>query len=282
MLRFLVLLTLVGLNSADGHNRQVASDGCHKSGDTYHCHSADKTIRFTSNQARYYEIAEVADGDTIDFTYSDQGVIETRLYGIDSPENSRGTKLTTDAKAMLKARGVTEAHEDYDTFLEDEKARQLRLGAAAKEHVEDTLDGKDVFVLFEDTRTFPFIKQGKYGRYMVYVFYADTTGTRMLNLEMIAEGHAEVDYLDNPFRYRWAFIENLNVAQEAFASAVLPIKPVALSPSQLSLTTLWGELKVNAPIRDEQLPTRERGKRERVIHQKLLRGLAIWIGKTHC
>jgi len=256
VLRFLVLLTLVGLNSADGHNRQVASDGCHKSGDTYHCHSADKTIRFTSNQARYYEISEVVDGDTIDFTYSDQRVIETRLYGIDSPENSRGTKLTTDAKAILKVRGVTKAHEDYDTLLADEKARQLRLGAAAKEHVENTLEGKDVFVIFEDTRTFPFIKQGKYGRYMVYVFYADTTGTRMLNLEMIAEGHAEVGYLDNPFRYRWAFIENLNVAQEAFASAALPIKPVALSPSQQPLTTLWGKLKVNAPIQGERSNTR--------------------------
>lgn len=246
MLRFLVLLTLVGLNSAHGHNRQVASDGCHKSGDAYHCHSADKTIRFTSNQARYYEIAEVADGDTIDFIYSDQGIIKTRLYGIDSPENSRGTKLTTDAKAILKARGVTKAHEDYDTRLEDEKARQLRLGAAAKEHVENTLDGKDVFVLFEDTRTFPFIKQGKYGRYMAYIFYADTTGTRMLNLEMIAEGHAEVDYLDNPFRYRWAFIEDLNTVQEAFASVVLPVKPVALSPSRQSPTTLWAELKMDA------------------------------------
>lgn len=244
MFRILLLVTLVGLPIVShGHNRQVASDNCHRSGDTYHCHDPDKTIGFVSNQARYYEIADIVDGDTIDFIYSDQGVIETRLYGIDSPESRHGTKLTNDAKAILKKKGIAKTSDDYDTLLEAEKARQLRLGGAAKEHVVDTLDGKDVFVLFEDTNTYPFISQGKYGRYMAYVFYVDTTGTRMLNLEMVTDGHAEVDYLDSPFRYRWAFIENLTDIRELFASETLPVKPVALSPSRQSLTTSWAQLK---------------------------------------
>ena len=244
MFRILLFVTLIGLSMVShGHNRQVASDNCHRSGDTYHCHEPDRTIGFVSNQAGYYEIADIVDGDTIDFTYSDQGVIETRLYGIDSPESSRGTKLTNDAKAILKAEGIEKTNDAYDTLLEAEKARQLGLGEAAKEHVAETLDGKDVFVLFEDTNTYPFISQGKYGRYMAYVFYVDTTGTRMLNLEMVADGHAEVDYLDSPFRYRWAFIEDLSDVREVFASETLPVKPVALSPSQQSPTTLWAQLK---------------------------------------
>ena len=245
---FAVLLALVGMLTAVafGHNRQVAADGCHKSGSSYHCHSADTTIGFLSNQARYYEIANVTDGDTIDFIYSDEGNIETRLYGVDTPESHSGTKVTNDAKAVLKTRGITKTHVDYDALLEDEKARQLELGEKAKQYVKDTLKGKDVFVLFEDADAYPFIKIGKYGRYLAYVFYADATGTRMLNLELIVEGHAEVDYLDNPFRYRWAFIDSdIDEVRHDIASVALPVKLVARSPSQHASTptTLWAKLK---------------------------------------
>ena len=245
MFRILLILILTGLPMiSQGHNRRVASDKFHRSGETYHCHDPDRTIAFASNQARYYEIAEVVDGDTIDFIYNEQGVIETRLYGIDSPETGKGTKLTNDARAILKNRGIAKNHEDYNGLLEEEKARQLQLGAAAKAFVEDTLEGRDVFVLFEDTATYPFIQQGKYGRYMAYIFYADTAGTRMLNLEMVVQGHADIDYLESPFRYRWAFIENLNGCRGLFAAATLPIKPVSLSPSQQrSTASLWAELK---------------------------------------
>ena len=241
-----VLLTFIGIfNDVSAHNRKIASDGCHREGDSYHCHSADTTIGFISNEARYYAVDRVIDGDTLDFIYSDQGIITTRLYGVDTPESRKGTKLTKDAKAILEQRGITPDHDDYENLLETEKNRQLELGEAATQYVKDTLKDKDVFVLFEDSDTFPFIQQGSAGRFLAYVFYTDDTGTRMLNLQLIAEGHAEVDYLDDPFRYRWAFIDgDIDAVRAKIASVALPEKPIALSPApDHRLTTSWASLK---------------------------------------
>ena len=243
---FVVLLTLVGIfNDVSAHNRKIASDGCHRESDSYHCHSADTTIGFISNEARYYEVDRVIDGDTLNFIYSDQGIITTRLYGVDTPESRKGTKLTKDAKSVLERRGTTPDHDDYKDLLEAEKKRQLELGAAATQYVKDTLKDKDVFVLFEDSDTFPFIQKGSAGRFLAYVFYTDDTGTDMLNLQLIAEGHAEADYLDAPFQYRWAFIDgDIDAVREKIASVALPEKPVALSPtSGHRLTTSWASLK---------------------------------------
>ncbi|MDE0326143.1 MAG: thermonuclease family protein [Candidatus Poribacteria bacterium] len=231
---FVVLLILFGIfNDVSAHNRKVASDGCHREGDSY------------SNEARYYEVDRVIDGDTLDFIYSDQGIITTRLYGVDTPEIRKGTKLTKDAKSVLEQGGTTPNHDDYNDLLEAEKNRQLELGAAATQYVKDTLTDKDVFVLFEDSDTFPFIQKDSVGRFLAYVFYADDTGTRMLNLQLIAEGHAEADYLDAPFRYRWAFIDDdIDAVRERIASVALPEKPIALSPaSGHRLTTSWASLK---------------------------------------
>lgn len=244
---FVVLLILVGIfNDVSAHNRQVASDGCHREGDSYHCHSADTTIGFISNEARYYEVDRVIDGDTLDFIYSDQGIITTRLYGVDTPESRRGTKLTKDAKSVLEQRGTTPDHDDYKDLLEAEEECQLELGAAATQYVKDTLKDKDVFVLFEDSDTFPFIQMGSEGRFLAYVFYTDDTGTRMLNLQLIAEGHAKADYLDTPFRYRWAFIDDdIDAVRERIVSVELPENLVALSPASVHhhLTTSWASLK---------------------------------------
>ena len=119
---FVVLLILFGIfNDVSAHNRKVASDGCHREGDSYHCHSADTTIGFISNEARYYEVDRVIDGDTLDFIYSDQGIITTRLYGVDTPEIRKGTKLTKDAKSVLEQGGTTPDQDDYEDLLETEK-----------------------------------------------------------------------------------------------------------------------------------------------------------------
>ena len=244
---FVVLLILFGIfNDVSAHNRKVASDGCHREGDSYHCHSADTTIGFISNEARYYEVDRVIDGDTLDFIYSDQGIITTRLYGVDTPESRKGTKLTKDAKSVLEQGGTTPDQDGYENLLETEKERQLELGAAATQYVKDTLTDKDVFVLFDNSDTFPFIQKDSVGRFLAYVFYTDDTGTRMLNLQLIAEGHAEADYLDAPFRYRWAFIDDdIDAVRENIASVALPEKPITLSPASVRhhLTTSWASLK---------------------------------------
>ena len=54
----------------DAHQARLASDLCHNSREYgTHCHEADEEIVFESNEAGYYEIAEVTDGDTLDLIY---------------------------------------------------------------------------------------------------------------------------------------------------------------------------------------------------------------------
>ena len=237
-----LLLLLATLGSA--HTKKVASDGCHRQGDTYHCHSADTSIAFVSNEAGYYAIASVTDGDTLDLTYGD-GVMQVRLFGVDTPETRKGTKLTNDAKSVLKAQGITKTDAGYADALEAEKTRQLQLGETAKAYVKTTLQNKDVFFLFDDTGVFPFIAQGKYGRYLTYIFYADGETTRFLNIDLIVDGYAELDYIDAPFRYRWAFLAaNLQNVQTQFGNHTLPAVVVPQSPHRHSgITTTWAALK---------------------------------------
>ena len=232
-------------NLSDSHNKKIASDGCHKSGDSYHCHSADETITFESNHSGYYTISEVLDGDTLDLTYG-EGVMQVRLFGIDTPETSKGRKLTSDAEAVLKGKGITKSDADYAAELEAEKARQLQLGEASKTHVKDALQGKDVFFLFDDTDVFPFIKQGKYGRYLTYVFYEADGVTHFLNIDLIEGEYADLDYIDTPFRYRWAFIsEDLGEVVEMFSDQSLPAVNAPNAPhlQKGGITTTWAEIK---------------------------------------
>ena len=37
-------------------------------------------------------------------------------------------------------------------------------------------------------------------------FYQEAGITRFLNIDLVVENHAEIDYIDTPFRYRWAFV----------------------------------------------------------------------------
>ena len=237
----------------NAHQARLATDHCHnsKEHDT-HCHEADETIAFASNEAGYYEIAAVTDGDTLDLTY-EVGTLKIRLFGVDTPETQTGTKLTNDAKAVLKANGITKDTPDYENLLATEKARQKALGDAAKTYVEDTLEGKQVYVLFDNTDEFPFILQGKYGRYLAYVFYSEDGITRFLNIDLVVENHADIDYTDAPFRYRWAFVPkwdtdlDLTEIQRRFGEVDLPeaTENISAAPQRHNkIATQWAEMKV--------------------------------------
>ena len=242
----LILLMLLLANFVTAHTKREASDGCHREGDTYHCHSADTSIGFVSNEAGYYTISSVTDGDTLDVVYG-LGTLRVRLFGVDTPETKKGAKLTADAKAILKAQGILKSNEQYDDLLAAEKQRQLTLGNAAKQHVIDTLADKDVFFLFENTTIFPFIQQGKYGRYLAYIFYAEDGNTHFLNIDLIAENIADRDYIESPFRYRWAFIsDDLGEIVEMFSNQSLPAADVSNAPllQRGGITTTWAALKL--------------------------------------
>lgn len=237
----------------DAHSGRLAADSCHNSTqhDT-HCHEADETIAFASNEAGYYEIDEVTDGDTLDLIYG-EGIIKIRLFGIDTPETQIGTKLTNDAKAVLKDNGITTDAPDYKSQLETEKERQKTLGNEAKAYVEDTLSSKQIYVMFDNTDEFPFILQGKYGRYLAYVFYREDGVTRFLNIDLVVENHADLDYIDTPFRYRWAFVPKWGTAldlaeiQRRFGEVDLPAPPenVGAAPQRhTQIATQWAEIKV--------------------------------------
>ncbi len=197
-----VLVLALVLAHADAHNRQLAADNCHREGESYHCHGADTSIDFSSNHAGYYPLVKVTDGDTLSFQFHDRGVIEVRLYGVNTPElSSRDEK-------------------------EKEAAEQ------AKKYVADKLEDKDIFLLFDNDNHFPFIQQGKYGRYLTYLFYVEDGKTRMLNFELIKDGHSEVDVINSPFRYRWAFIDiahtddiDIDDVREKFSNFKLPDPP---------------------------------------------------------
>ena len=91
----------------NAHSGRLAADSCHNSTKyVTHCHEANEEIAFASNEAGYYEIEAVTDGDTLDLIYG-EGIIKIRLFGIDTPETQTGTKLTNDAKTALKDDGIT-------------------------------------------------------------------------------------------------------------------------------------------------------------------------------
>ena len=236
----------------DAHTARLAADLCHNSTKyRTHCHAADETIAFASNEADYYEIAAVTDGDTLDLIYG-VGTLKIRLFGIDTPETQTGTKLTNDAKAVLKDNGITKDTPDDENRFATEKARQKALGDKAKAYVEDTLEGKRVYVMFDDTDTFPFILQGKYGRYLAYVFYEEDGTTRFLNIDLVVEKHAEIDYIDDPFRYRWAFVPkwdtdlDLEEIQRRFGEVDLPdtLENISAAPQRHNkIATQWAQMK---------------------------------------
>ena len=237
----------------NAHTGRLAADACHNSTqyDT-HCHEADEEIAFVSNEAGYYEIAAVTDGDTLDLIYG-EGILKIRLFGIDTPETQTGTKLTNDAKAVLKDNGITTDAPDYKSQLETEKERQKALGNEAKTYVEDTLSDKQVYVMFDNTDEFPFILQGKYGRYLGYVFYPEDGITRFLNIDLVVENHAEIDYIETPFRYRWAFVPkwetdlDLEEIQRRFGEVDLPdtSENVGAAPQRhTKIATQWAQIKV--------------------------------------
>lgn len=245
-------LAFVGLfllpNLSDSHREdKVPWDKCHKfaKDGSYHCHSPDETITFESQRAGYYKIKEMVDGDTFDLTYGEK-TMEVRLYGIDTPETKRGRKLTNDVNAILKEKGIAKDNVKYKELLEAEKVEQLRLGKDAKDYVKDTLQGKDVFFLFDTIKTFPFVAQGRYKRILTYVFYEEDGVTHCLNIDLIVKKHAHVDYLDDPFRYRWAFIsDDLHKIQERFGEHPLPeMNASNTRPVQRDgLTGIWEEIK---------------------------------------
>ena len=248
-----VFCFVAAAGTLDAHTAKRAADACHNSTqhDT-HCHEADETIAFASNEAGYYEISAVTDGDTLDLIYG-EGILKIRLFGIDTPETHTGTKLTNDAKAVLKDSGITTNTPDYKSQLETEKERQKTLGNAAKAYVEDTLSDKQIYVMFDNTDEFPFILQGKYGRYLAYVFYREDGITRFLNIDLVVENHAEIDYIDAPFRYRWAFVPkwdtdlDLEEIQRRFGEVDLPdtSEDIGAAPQRYTkIATRWAEMKV--------------------------------------
>ena len=222
----LVILAVVSCVDVYAHNRRKAQDNCHKSGDSYHCHDVDTTINFESNEAGYYALTEVTDGDTFEFQFDNRGTIEIRLYGVNTPE------------------------------LGSKNEKEAGLAEAAKEYVTNKLKDKNIFLLFDDDDHFPFIKQGKYGRYLAYLFYVEDGMTRMLNLELIKEGHSDVSFIENPFRYRWAFIDvkynnKIDLIRERYANLELPEFVVTNATSKetnalrldLNAAILWAKFK---------------------------------------
>ena len=107
--------------------------------------------------------------------------------------------------------------------------------------------------MFDNTDTFPFILQGKYGRYLAYVFYEEDGITRFLNIDIIVAKHADIDYINTPFEYRWAFVPKWNTdldleeIQRRFGEVDLPDVPenIGAAPQRHNKTaTLWAEIKV--------------------------------------
>lgn len=251
-----VLILLSFAVTAHSHNAKLASDGCHnrKGNPLPHCHAADETIGFESNESGYYGVSKVIDGDTMDVVYKRDsialGVMRIRLFGVDAPETKAGTKLTADAQVILERQGIAKNDDNYDDALATEKLNQLALGHASQSYVKNVLEGKRVYVMFDNTDEFPFITQGPYGRYLAYVFYCADDDIKFLNLELIAAGHAAIGYVESPVRYRWAFVSDLNVTLNKFREAVLPHFlncPMDAAPDTSSmrrtLTTGWALLK---------------------------------------
>ena len=251
-----VLILLSFAVTSHSHDAKLASDGCHNQKDNLlpHCHAADETIGFDSNESGYYVVSKVIDGDTMDLVYEGDGialgVMRIRLFGVDAPETKENTQLTADAQMILERQGLSKNDDNYDDALATEKSNQLALGQASKSYVKNALEGKRVYVMFDNTDEFPFIMQGTYGRYLAYVFYCADDEVRFLNLELIAAGHADIGYVESPFRYRWAFVSDLKVAFKKFREAVLPhflSCPMDAAPDtssmQRTLTTNWALLK---------------------------------------
>ncbi len=251
-IRFLVIFAILMLpNISHPHlEKDTDKDGCHEFQDDYHCHSADKRIIFNSNESGYYTVKKFIDGDTLDMA-NDTGTMRVRLFGVDTPETYKGRKLTKDAQAVLSEKGITEDSDNYACELEKEKKRQVKLGKAATEYVKQKLKGENVFCMFDNSDTFPFIESGDFCRYLAYIFYEDDQGTHFLNIDLIAEGHAHRDYLKDPFRYRWVFIEGKTIEkakalQLLFKGEKLPTVQGRNTPSpQLptKLTMSWAKHK---------------------------------------
>lgn len=105
----------------------------------------------------------VVDGDTLDLTF-DLGMRvhmkeRVRVYGINTPE----------------IYGVKKDSEEYER------------GCLASARVKELIEGKRIWVNTKKD------KKGKYGRYLVIIFYEDDNGTsRSLAQTLVAEGLAEV------------------------------------------------------------------------------------------
>ena len=66
-------------------------------------------------------------------------------------------------------------------------------------------------------------------------FIAEDGITRFLNIDLVVENYAEIDYIETPFRYRWAFVPKweidlaLEEIQQRFGEVDLPDAPRKMS-----------------------------------------------------
>ena len=114
---------------------------------------------------RAFRVVRVIDGDTIDIEApdGDKPVTRIRLWGVDTPEVSRGS------------------------------GSDMHFGPEASAFARRTLEDRSVHIVLAPQRT-----RGKYGRLLAYIFL--DRGGRMFNEMLLEEGYAYADLrFDHPY-----------------------------------------------------------------------------------
>lgn len=134
-------------------------------------------------------VARVSDGDTVRLRFPDGHEERVRLIGIDTPEVHESAKLERDAQRSGRDRATIQA-----------------LGREAAAFTRQLVEGKPVEVESDVE------KRDRYGRLLAYLWLP---GGRMVNVELVRDGYAQVLTVPPNVRYERLFRECQREAREA-------------------------------------------------------------------
>ena len=146
-------------------------------------------FKFVYGVKQRVRVYDVVDGDTIDIILSDGLTERVRLLGVDTPEIHSWENKPN----------------EYDSIAD--LACLADWGIKAKKFAENKLEGKDVYIEFDNLAGF----RGYYGRLLAYVYLQDGTD---FNAELLKQGYARA-YTEGSFRKESYYVSLENEAKSS-------------------------------------------------------------------
>ena len=193
IIKLVILLSLLFVvqPTAYPHSGRTDAQGGHTNKKTgeYHYHNRPESKLLPLSQSKFTaKIISIIDGDTLKIDYKGQKE-SIRLIGIDTPESRVNKKIKKDAKR---------SEQDIETII--------AMGKMATAYVDGLVKTGDLITIEFDVQ-----QRDRYGRLLGYVYLSNG---KMLNVEIVKAGYANVMTIPPDVKYKDMFLKAYREAKE--------------------------------------------------------------------